>query len=145
MISARLEVGGGQQVPHQRVPSSSGVLSSDPASEPAPSGPGDRDLVDPVGLLEPDADPLVGPGRQVLADVVGADRQLAVAAVDQHGQPDGAGPAEVAEGVQRGPHGTAGEQHVVDQHHHGVVDADRQPAAADRPGGVAAQVVAVHA
>ena len=46
--------------------------------------------------------PLVARGRQVLADVVGADRQLAVAAVDQHGEPHGAGPAEVGERVERG-------------------------------------------
>src|ERR1700760_3805260 len=41
---------------------------------------GDRHLVDPVGLLEADVDPLLAGGRQVLADVVGADRQLALPA-----------------------------------------------------------------
>ncbi len=35
-------------------------------------------------------------GRQVLAHEVGADRQLAVAAVDEHGEAHGPGPAEIA-------------------------------------------------
>ena len=66
-------------------------------------------------------------------------------AVDQHGQPHGAGPAEVGEGVQRGADGAAGEEHVVDEHD----DLSSMPGAgmsvcpmrADR---LAAQVVAVH-
>ena len=52
--------------------------------------PSDQDLVAPSISLEQHLDPLGAGGRQVLADVVGADRQLAVAPVDQHGQPDGA-------------------------------------------------------
>ena len=40
---------------------------------------------------------------QVLADVVGADRQLAVAAVDHHRELHGPGPAVVGERVERGP------------------------------------------
>ena len=42
-----------------------------------------------------------------LADVVGADRQLPVAPVDQHRQLHDAGPAMVAERVQRRAHGPA--------------------------------------
>ena len=45
----------------------------------------------PVDLLEQHQDLLVAGGRDVLADVVGADRQLPVAAVDEHGQLHGAG------------------------------------------------------
>ena len=62
-------------------------------------------------------------GREVLADEVGADRQLAVAAVDQHGELDGARPADVVQGVERGPDRAPGEEHVVDEHHDLVVDA----------------------
>ena len=54
-------------------------------------------------------------GRQVLAHVVGPDRQLAVAAVDQHGELHRPGPAVVVERVEGGPHGAAGEEHVVDE------------------------------
>ena len=61
--------------------------------------------------------------RQVLADVVGPDRQLAVAAVDQHGELDGPRPAEVVERVEGGPDGAAGEQDVVDEHDDLAVDA----------------------
>ena len=53
---------------------------------------------------------------QVLAHVVGPDRQLAVAPVDHHRQLHRPGPAVVAEGVEGGPDGAPGEQHVVDQH-----------------------------
>ena len=42
------------------------------------------DLVDAVDLLDADVDALAARGREVLADVVGADRQLAVAAVGEH-------------------------------------------------------------
>ena len=54
--------------------------------------------------------------RQVLAHVVGADRQLAVAAVDQHGQLHAGGPPVVEERVDRGADRAPGEEHVVDQH-----------------------------
>ena len=49
-----------------------------------------------------------------------------MAAVDHDGELDGAGPAEVVEGVQGGPDGASGEEDVVDQHHHpsGQVDRD---------------------
>jgi hypothetical protein len=42
-----------------------------------------RDLVRPVGLGQQHPHALVERGRDVLADVVGPDRQLAVAAVDE--------------------------------------------------------------
>ena len=56
------------------------------------------------------------PGRQVLADEVGPDGQLAVAPVDQHGELHRPGPPEVVQGVEGGPDRAAGEEHVVDQH-----------------------------
>ena len=80
----------------------------------------------PSSLVEWTARARAADGRQVLADVVGADRQLAVAAVDQDGQLDRARPAEVAERVERGADGAAGEQHVVDEDDDLAVD----PAAA---------------
>ena len=54
-------------------------------------------------------------GRQVLADVVGADRQLAVAAVAEDGELDPPRAAVVEERVDRGPHRAAGEEDVVDE------------------------------
>ena len=74
------------------------------------------DLVDAVQLLDPHVDPLLARGRQVLADVVGADRQLAVAAVDEHGELHPLGAAVVEQRVDRRPHRAPGEQDVVDQH-----------------------------
>ena len=52
----------------------------------------------------------------VLADEVGADRHLAVAAVDEHGDLDRARPAEPAEHVERDPHRASGREDVVDEH-----------------------------
>ena len=82
---------------------------------PPPARLGDRHLVDPVALLEADVDPLLARRRQVLADVVGADRQLAVAAVAEHRELDPARAAVVEERLDRGPHRAAGEEDVVDE------------------------------
>ena len=54
-------------------------------------------------------------GRQVLADVVGADRQLAVAAVAEHRELHPLRAAVVEERLDRGPHRAAGEEDVVDE------------------------------
>src|SRR6266478_9655434 len=48
----------------------------------------DHRLVDAVLLGDEDLDALRVRGGHVLADVIGTDRQLAVAAVDEHGQLD---------------------------------------------------------
>ena len=97
-----------------------------------------------VGLGERHPDALVERGGDVLADVVGADRQLPVAAVDQDRELHGAGPAEVGQRVERGPDGAAGEEHVVDEDHPAAVDAaGRQLGRAERAGGAQPQVVAV--
>ena len=72
-----------------------------------------------------DVDHLLAAGREVLADVVGTDGQLTVAAVDHDGELDGAGPAEVVEGVEGGPDGPPREEDVVDQHDHPAGQVDR--------------------
>src|SRR5439155_24226079 len=69
----------------------------------------DENLILPVRLREPDLDLLAPRGREILADVVGPDRQLAVAAVDQDGELDRLWPAEVDQRVHRGAHRPAGE------------------------------------
>ncbi len=48
----------------------------------------DGDLVGAVQLGDAHVHALIATGRDVLADEIGADRQLAVAAVDEHGQAD---------------------------------------------------------
>ena len=69
-------------------------------------------------------------GGDVLAHVVGADGQLAVAPVDQHRELDAARPAEVEERVDGRADGAPGVEHVVDEHDGGVVEAERQLGAA---------------
>jgi hypothetical protein len=51
--------------------------------------------------------------RQVLADVVGSDRELAVPAVDEHGELDARRAAVVEEGIDRGPDRPARVEDVV--------------------------------
>src|SRR5438309_3062719 len=75
-------------------------------------------LVDTVFLGDEHLDALrVGCGH-VLADVIRTDRQLAVAAIDQHRQLDRPRPAEVHERVHRGAGSTAVVDDVVHQHDH---------------------------
>ena len=99
-MSARVEVGDGEEVLHP--------FTTSPRSTPS-------------GLTFTISSRRVG---QVLADVVGPDRQLAVAAVDHHGELHRPGPAVGVEGVEGGADRAAGEEHVVDQHHDGAVDVD---------------------
>src|SRR5919206_1533162 len=76
----------------------------------------EQDLVDLVHLDELHLDALVARGRQVLADVVGADRELAVPAVDEHRELDAGRPAVVEERLDRGPNRPARVEDVVDEH-----------------------------
>ena len=81
-----------------------------------PAGPTARRRRRRVDLREPDPHVFDRAGRQVLADEVGAQRQLAVTAVDEHCELDGPGPAELEQRVERGAGGAAREEHVVDEH-----------------------------
>ena len=80
------------------------------------AGRDEQDGVELVHLDELHLDPLAARGRQVLPDVVGADRQLAVAAVDEHGELDARGPAVVEERLDRSADRAAGVEDVVDEH-----------------------------
>src|SRR2546425_3964800 len=60
-------------------------------------------------------------GGNRLADHVGVDRQLAMAAVDEHGEHHRLRTSEIDESIQRRADGAAGVEHVVDQNHDLVV------------------------
>ena len=64
---------------------------------------------------QPDMDAIAAIGRQVHAHDVGLNRQLAVTPVNQGGQANSRRPAQVANRVQRGADGAAGEQNVIHQ------------------------------
>ena len=55
-------------------------------------------------------------GRDVLADVIGPDRDGAMAAVDQHRELDRRRPAALPQRGHRALHGPSAVDHVVDQH-----------------------------
>src|SRR6478735_9827560 len=77
----------------------------------------EQDAIDFVDLDELDLDALVAGGWQVLADVIRADGELAVAAVGEHGQLDALGPAVAEERVDGRADRAAGVEDVVDEHH----------------------------
>jgi hypothetical protein len=58
------------------------------------------------------------------SDEIGLDGEFASAAIDQDGEPDGAGAAEIAQGIERGAHGSAGEEDVIDQKERALIDVD---------------------
>src|SRR5215831_15074421 len=63
----------------------------------------DHDPIFSIVFSQAHRDGLAPGCGQVLADVVGADRQLAVAAIDQDGQLDHLGTPEIDQGIERGP------------------------------------------
>ena len=110
------------------------------------AGLGDRHLVCAVDLLEADVDPLLARRRQVFADVVGADRQLAVAAVAEDGELHPLRAAVVEERLDRGAHGAAGVEDVVDEDDGAVGEVEVDVGGVDdrlRGGRLGADVVAV--
>ena len=73
------------------------------------------DLVDAVALGDAHADALARGRGQVLADVVGPDGQLAVAAVHEDRELHGRRPPVVEQGVDGGADGAPRVEHVVDE------------------------------
>src|SRR5438034_11807142 len=87
----------------------------------------EEDSVDLVDLDELHLDPLVARGRQVLADVVGPDRQLAVAAVGDDGKLDAGRTAVVEERLDRSPDRPAGVEDVVDEDARDALEREVEP------------------
>src|SRR2546427_6200646 len=78
-----------------------------------------RDQQDAVALVRLDElhlDALVARGRQVLADVVGTDRELAMPAVNEDGELDPLGAAVVEQRLDRRADRATGVEDVVDEH-----------------------------
>src|SRR5579862_137043 len=73
--------------------------------------------VELVDLEKLDLYALAARRRKVLADVVGPDRKLAVAAVGEHRQLDAFGPAVLEQRVDRGADRPSGVEDVVDEDH----------------------------
>jgi len=72
-----------------------------------------------------DADVVALSRGHVLADEVGTDRQLAVPAIHEDRQADGARTPVVDERVHRGADRAAGEEHVVDKDNDTPIDRER--------------------
>src|SRR5215218_6152425 len=66
-----------------------------------------------VLLLQAHVDALRVRGGEILADVIGPDGELAMAAIDQHRQLDASRPAEGGYGIHGCAAGPAGEEDVV--------------------------------
>src|SRR4051812_10857144 len=91
----------------------------------------DLDAVLVVDLLEMDLDELLARGRDVLADMVRPDRQLAVATIDEDRQPDRLGTPEIDESIHRRADRPSRVQDVVDEDHSLAVDPGRKLRALD--------------
>src|SRR5262249_51212817 len=89
------------------------------------------DPVDLVDLEQLQLDALAARRGQVLADVVGPDRQLAVSAVGEHGELDPGRSAVLEERVDRGAHRAAGVEDVVDEDHSAVLEVEVELRVAD--------------
>src|SRR5205823_6233077 len=87
----------------------------------------DEDRVLTVQLGDEHPDVVRATRRHVLPDEVRSDRQLAVAAIDEHGQLDLPGTPQVHQGVHRGPDRATREQDVIHQHDDLPGDVERDP------------------
>ena len=70
-----------------------------------------------------DLDGLSERSGYVLAHVVGADGELAVASVDENEELNGAGSPEIDEGIEGGPDGAPGKEDIVDEDYVAIGDA----------------------
>src|ERR671925_2362319 len=91
----------------------------------------EQDAVDLVDLDELDLDPLAARGRQVLADVVGTDRKLTVAAVGEAGELHASWAAVVEQRVDRGADRPARVEDVVHEHARHPLEREVEPGGAD--------------
>src|SRR5581483_6058520 len=108
-------------------------------------GSGDeQNLVDLVHLDELHLNALAARSRQVLADVVGTDRKLAVAAVADDCELDAGGPAVVEERLDRRADRPAGVEDVVDEHARLALEREVDPRRADERLRVKRRLPAAH-
>ena len=96
-----------------------------------------------VNLVEEQAHVLLKRRGDVLAHEVGADGQLPMPTVDEHGELDACGTADVHEGVERRADGAAGEQDVVDEHDGLAVDVEGDLGRVDLGAEIRREIVAV--
>src|ERR1041384_2800533 len=73
-------------------------------------------FVFPVRFLETHVDFFAERGRNIFAHEIGLDRQIAMSAIDQHGELHAAGAAEIVQRIEGGAGGPAAEENVVHQH-----------------------------
>src|SRR5262249_37890587 len=76
----------------------------------------DDDFVFPVELGDEHIDAATTWHRHFLADDVGVNGQFAATAIDENGERNARGPAEVAELIERCADRSARVEHVVDDH-----------------------------
>src|SRR5262245_52352118 len=114
-------------------------------SIPMPSLPvGHRHLIDAVGLLQPYVHSLTVARIDILANDIGADGQLARAAIDQYGHEYSLRLTEPFHRFHRGANCPAAKNHVVDQYDDLVIDRHRRFESPHRRGApLLASVVAV--
>ena len=89
-------------------------------------------------------DPFRERGRHILADKVWLDRQFAMTAVDQNGQLDPPGAAEIVQRIEGGSHGSSAKEHIIGQDDCAAGDVKGDLSGKDVGQAVVPQVVPVH-
>ena len=98
-----------------------------------------------VDLGQLDVHPFFEGRRNVLPYVIRLDRELTMAPIYQHREFHCCWPAQVGEGIERGPDGSPGVKHVVDQNHRSITGVNREDGPAEHGSGALAEVVAIEA
>src|SRR5262245_28789508 len=70
-----------------------------------------------VGFLQADLNLFAGCSRQIFSDVIGTNRQLAMAAIYQHGELDSRGASKRVDCIHRRTHGATCVKNVIDNNH----------------------------
>ena len=84
-------------------------------------------------------------GGQILADEIGFDGQFAMAAIDQDGQLDAPGPAEIVERIHGGADGASAEEDIVDEDDGFAADVEGDDGGLDVGSNALIEVIAMHA
>src|SRR5271163_1094993 len=84
--------------------------------------------VEAIDLAQLDVNPLTLGSRNVLADIVRANRHLALSAIDQHRELNRFGAAQIGNRTECRPHGAAGVEDIVDENNALAVERERDVA-----------------
>src|SRR5208283_4309431 len=87
-----------------------------------------QDPVETIDFAQLDVNALALGGWNILADEIGANWHLALAAIDQHRELNRFGTAEIRYRTEGGTHGAPGVEHIIDEDHALAIERERDVA-----------------